>query len=74
MSASNSTPAKGSMDEQLQRDLMEQFRQACQLGDVDDALECLNKLQDSDYSSDKLDILKRCIERYDFDNALANAL
>ncbi|MEC8484352.1 MAG: response regulator, partial [Pseudomonadota bacterium] len=74
MSVSNSTPAKGSMDEQLQRDLMAQFRQACQLGDVDDALECLNKLQDSDYSSDKLDILKRCIERYDFDNALANAL
>jgi hypothetical protein len=64
----------GAIDEQLQRDLMTQFRQACQLGDADDALECLNKLQESDYSSDKLVILKRYIERYDFDNALANAL
>ncbi|MCC4274088.1 ATP-binding protein [Marinomonas communis] len=70
----SNTPAKGAIDEQLQRDLMTQFRQACQLGDADDALECLNKLQESDYSSDKLDILKRYIERYDFDNALANAL
>ncbi|RUM55443.1 MAG: hypothetical protein DSY85_04900, partial [Marinomonas sp.] len=70
----SNTPAKGAIDEQLQRDLITQFRQACQLGDADDALECLNKLQESDYSSDKLDILKRYIERYDFDNALANAL
>jgi CheY-like chemotaxis protein len=74
MSASSSTSAKGTMDEQLQRDLMTQFRQACQVGDADDALECLCKLQESDYSSDKLDILKRCIERYDFDSALANTL
>lgn len=74
MSASSSTSAKGTMDEQLQRDLMTQFRQACQVGNADDALECLCKLQESDYSSDKLDILKRCIERYDFDSALANTL
>ncbi|MBM6550792.1 ATP-binding protein [Marinomonas ostreistagni] len=50
--------------------LLERLCQACELGDADEALIVLNKLQDSDYPVEKLDIIRSNIAQYDFDRAL----
>ncbi|MCO4784417.1 ATP-binding protein [Marinomonas atlantica] len=60
-----------SIDKALQDELHQQFQEACKLGDADEALICLNKLQDSAISPDKLDIIRKHLERYDFEKALS---
>ena len=67
-------PTDKLLDQGEQEALLLQFKQACQLGDADAAFQCLNKLQESAYSSDKLDIIKQYVEQYDFDSALAMTL
>lgn len=62
---------KVKIDTATRDELHQQFQHACELGDADEALICLNKLQDSTYSPDKLDIIRKYLERYDFEAALS---
>ncbi|WP_158541186.1 ATP-binding protein [Marinomonas piezotolerans] len=50
--------------------LVNRFQHACQLGNADDALFFLEKLQHTSLPADKLTMLKASIEQYDFDAAL----
>lgn len=59
------------LDEATQEALFVKFRHACQVGDADEAIICLNKLQESTFSSDKLDIMRKSLECYDFEAALS---
>ncbi len=51
--------------------LVDRFTHACQLGDADEALFYLAKLQETSIAANKLDIIKQSLEHYDFDAALA---
>ncbi|MFD1382691.1 ATP-binding protein [Rhodanobacter aciditrophus] len=51
--------------------LVDRFTHACQLGDADEALFYLHKLQETSIAANKLDIIKQSLEHYDFDAALA---
>lgn len=63
--------ASSTLDAEEYHALLKRFKQACLVGDADEALFLLNNLSQTDLSAHKLDIIKHSLEKYDFDAALS---
>ena len=65
-----SSAQKATISNSEKHALIDRFTQACQVGDADEALFYLDKLQETAIAANKLDIIKQSLEQYDFDAAL----